>query len=307
MLKLPDVLAQSLPVATLFGMLLSLSRLAKDGEIAALGAGGVKRSRLLMPFIVIGSIVGLVTFCTTESVVPYTNHEFQNILRSILLEDTMPTLEENVFLRAGGDRFFYMEKVDSRTHEMQNVMIYETHKAGTPPRIITARAARMDAGVLRLSDGIIHEFGPEGYVDYEVKFKEMDVRMDQNLENFFGEQKTPSEMSRKELGDNIALFRKSGIKVDALVVDYQLKLALPFASLIFVLVGSGFVTRQAKSGRLWGAAASTGVALAYYLLASLSRSLGCNGNLPPFVAAWGPNLLLGCTGVVLIYWNDRRI
>jgi len=94
-------------------------------------------------------------------------------------------------------------------------------------------------------------------VVYEAKFKEMNLRMDQKFESFFGDQKTPSEMSRKELKSYIDLFRAGGVNVSALIVDYQLKLALPFAAFIFVLTGAPIAASKSnspKTGRFAGIA-----------------------------------------------------
>jgi lipopolysaccharide export system permease protein len=304
--KLPDAIAQSIPVSTLCGALLSIMRLGKDSELAALRTGGVRAFRLVLPLLVLGLVASVVTFAFNERVVPWANHEFENMVRRIVLEEALPTAEENVFFRGTGDRFFYIRKVDQSSQELRDVLVYEARKEG-PPRIITARSGSAKGVIWTLSDGVVHDLDAEGYVVYEAKFKEMSLRMDQKFESFFGEQKTPSEMSRRELKSYIDLFQAGGVNVSALIVDYQLKLALPFAAFIFVLTGAPIAASAVspKTGRFTGIALGGCIAFLYYALSSILRSLGVSSALPPFVAAWTGNIIFALVGAVLIVRSEQ--
>jgi len=79
-----------------------------------------------------------------------------------------------------------------------DVLVYEVRKDGLPGLLLPRAEARKGV-VWTLSDGVVHDLDSEGYVVYEAKFKEMNLHMDQKFESFFDGQKTPSEMSRKEL------------------------------------------------------------------------------------------------------------
>lgn len=304
--KLPDAIAQSIPVATLCGALLSLMRLGKDSELAALRTGGVRAFRIVLPLLFLGLVASVSTFAFNERVVPWANHEFENIIRRMVLQETLPTAEENVFFRGAGDRFFYIRKVDASSRELRDVLVYEVRKEGLP-RIITAKSGSAKGVVWTLSDGVVHDLDSEGYVVYEAKFKEMNLRMDQKLETFFDGQKTPGEMSRKELKSYIDLFQAGGVDVAALIVDYQLKLALPFAAFIFVLTGAPIAvsTVSPKTGRSAGIVSGGCITFFYYALSSILRSLGCSSVLPPFIAAWTGNIIFGLVGALLIVRSEK--
>jgi len=208
--------------------------------------GGVRAFRIVMPLLFVGLVASITAFAFNERLVPWANHEFENTIRRIVLQEALPTAEENVFFRGTGDRFFYIRKVNAVSGELRDVMVYEVRKEGLP-RIITAKGGSAKGVLWTLSDGVVHDLDSEGYVVYEAKFREMNLRMDQRFESFFDGQKTPSEMSRKELKSYIDLFQAGGINVAALIVDYQLKLALPFASFIFVLIGAPIGREHSKS------------------------------------------------------------
>lgn len=302
--KLPDAVVQSLPVATLFGALLAIARLSRDSELSALRASGARVPRLILPLLVLALFVSVLTFWLNERVVPWTNHQYENMVRKLVLQEALPSVEENVFFRGTQDRFFYVREVDPNARLLHDVMIYEV-RSDRLPRIITARRGTARGALWTLEDGVVHDLDRDGYVAYEAKFRSMTLEMDQGLDAFFGEQKTPAEMSRKELGEHIALFRRSGIKVNALVVDYDLKLALPLAALVFVLTGAPLGIAGPRSGRLFGAAVSGSIAFSYYVFSSVLRSLGCNEILPPLVAAWTPNILFAAAGVFLMIRSEK--
>ncbi|HCD41788.1 MAG TPA: hypothetical protein DEQ54_04090, partial [Firmicutes bacterium] len=67
--KLPDAVAQSIPVATLCGALLSLMRLGRDSELAALRTGGVRAFRILLPLLVLGFLASVSAFAFNENLV----------------------------------------------------------------------------------------------------------------------------------------------------------------------------------------------------------------------------------------------
>ena len=304
--KLPDAVVQSIPVSTLCGALMSLMRLGKDSELAAFRTGGIRVPRLLLPLLVLGVAASVITFAFNEHVVPWANHEFENIIRRIVLQEALPTVEENVFFRGGGDKFFYIRKVDALSKELRDVLVYEVQKEGFP-RIITAKSGSAKGAIWTLSEGVVHQLGSEGYVTYEAKFDTMNLHMDQGVEAFFGGQKTPGEMNRKELKSYIDLFRASGISVNALIVDYQLKLALPLAAFIFVLTGAPIVISVVgpKTGRFLGVALGGLIAFLYYAFSSVLRSLGCCDVLPPFAAAWAANIVFALVGVMLIARSEQ--
>jgi lipopolysaccharide export system permease protein len=48
-----------------------------------------------------------------------------------------------------------------------------------------------------------------------------------------------------------------------------------------------------------GVAASITICFAYFIIMQFSLAFGTGGYLPPWFAAWCPNLLFGITGLVL--------
>ncbi|HHY98802.1 MAG TPA: YjgP/YjgQ family permease [Firmicutes bacterium] len=301
--KLPDAIAQSLPFASLFGCVIALSRIAKDSELAAMRTGGMSFKRVILPFMGLSIFISLGSFSLNEWVVPWANHESYNIIRRIAIEESMPQVEENVFIRGTQNRFFYVRKMDPSSRLMQDVMIYETGR--DLPRIITARKARGNGPVWYLYNGVVHDLNAEGFVECEARFEQMKIPIEKELANFFENQKTTQEMSRRELKENIDLFARSGINVDPLLVDYHMKLSLPVAASLLTVAGAPLGVSRPRGGRMFGAVVAAMLSFGYFILASVMRSLGANSVLPPLWAAWTPDVVFAIAGIVLVILSER--
>ncbi|AGB42309.1 putative permease [Halobacteroides halobius DSM 5150] len=297
--KIPGVMVQSFAISILFATLLSLSQLVKKNEVIAFRMGGVSLQRLLLPFLIVALVVSISTFFINEQLVPWTNHRAENIVRRIILKQGLPDLKEGSFFKGLDKRYFYIGKIDEQEDKFYEIMLYELAKDKKFPRLITAKMGYFKDKVWHLVDGLVNKFNQQGELIYQSAFKELKINVNQKLENFYGQQKTTSEMSREELLKDIKLFKESGLDVSSLLVDYHLKLAKPFACFIFVLIGAPLTVRS-KQGRIFGVIASIVIVFLYYVILSFSRSLGRNGLLNPLLAAWLPNLIFSVIGIYLI-------
>ncbi len=82
-------------------------------------------------------------------------------------------------------------------------------------------------------------------------------------------------------------------------VEIQKKYSIPFACIVFVLLGIplGLSTRKGSAGIALGV--SLLVILAYYLFLIAGEQLADRRMMPPFLSMWLPNIILGAFGTVL--------
>ncbi len=301
--KIPGMMVLTLPIAMLFSTLLALGRLSQDSELKIMRSSGIAYRRIMIPVIVAGLLVSGLTYVANERVVPWSNHEFQNTLRIIIFQDGLPAVQENVFFRGGEDRYFYIGNVNTKTNKLEHVMVYELTKSPFP-RIITAKTGVYQDNNWFLTNGILQELDEQGFVNQEASFAEMTIITEDQAEVFLGNQKTTDEMNREELRAHIERFQRGGLRVRSFVVDYHLKLALPLASFIFGLFGAP-LSLYSKGGKSFGIAVSLVATFIYYVLTSVSRSLGVNGVLPPVLAAWLTNGVFALIGGFMLVRSDK--
>jgi lipopolysaccharide export LptBFGC system permease protein LptF len=83
----------------------------------------------------------------------------------------------------------------------------------------------------------------------------------------------------------------------------QGRLASPWTCLVVVLIALPFGAASGRRNVFVGVAASIAIAFSYFVLQQLGLALGTGGYLPPWLAAWLPNLIFGLAGV----WMAARV
>lgn len=86
-------------------------------------------------------------------------------------------------------------------------------------------------------------------------------------------------------------------------VEVHKKFAIPFACIIFVLIGAPLAVRFPRGGVGMVIAASLTIFAIYYMSLIGGESLGDRGRIAPFWGPWAPNLLFGAIAV----WALSRI
>ncbi|MBU0581424.1 MAG: LptF/LptG family permease [Candidatus Margulisbacteria bacterium] len=304
--KIPAIMVLFFPMATLFATMIVLIRMAKDSEITVFRAGGVCMLRIVAPILVAGFIVTLLSFLVNEKVVPWANHISDNLIRRAVLKKPPPDIAENTFFKESRDRYFYIRKLDSGKHLMEDIFIYETTRDF--PRLITAKTATWTGQEWQLQDGFVHKFDEEGFVSYEGKFNKMNIKVDRDVNNFFSDEKTPREMSSTELKNKIKGLEKGGVDTKSLAVDFQMKFAEPAASLAFALIGAAICIAFVRSSKdWWGVVGSVLLALLtvgfYFFVMATFRSLGRGGAIPALLGAWSPNFIFMVLAGILL-WRE---
>src|SRR5262245_60969006 len=77
---LPSILAITIPMAFLLGVLLAFGRLASESEIIALRAVGVSPLRLLSPVLILATVMTAITFYINAVALPAANQAHREIV-----------------------------------------------------------------------------------------------------------------------------------------------------------------------------------------------------------------------------------
>jgi lipopolysaccharide export system permease protein len=159
---------------------------------------------------------------------------------------------------------------------------------------LTADSARWSdsTGQWRLMSGSSHIYTDSGAAPITLRFASATVRhFDETPRSLLIEPKRPEEMAYGELGEYIAVLRRSGNDTKKLEVERAIKLALPAACLVVALFGAPLAVSNPRAGMAWGVAISLGTTVLYLLMINLSKAVGTSGVINPTLSAWVPNIL----------------
>ena len=302
--QMPEIIVETFPVAVLFAIMSGIGRLNREREITALRMGGFSIYRLVIPLIIFGILISGMTYFLNENVVPWTNHRARNIIREAALQDVMPEVREEVFFEGPDDKMFYVDSYDDENRRLENVIIYDRQAGGDFPEMITATTGEISGQDWILRRGYVHRYDDGGRLEIAAEFEEMEFTVEEDMDQFLARQRTPDEMSREELREEIELFRRSGIDVTSLLVDYHMKIALPFTSLVFVLIGTPLSLGN-KDSRALNLGLTVVIIFSYYVIVSFARSFGRNQMIHPITAAWLPHIIFTLLGVLLIIFREK--
>lgn len=307
--KLPAILIIFSPIAVLFSIMLLLVRMIKDNELLVLLTSGVSVVRIIFPLTIATFITSLFAFGMNEALVPWTNREANAIIAREIDRKPPPEIAENVVFKGTDDRYFYVQRIDRKSGEMQSVIVFED--SGQFPRLLVAHRAQWGLNEWNLWNGKSIELNENGEVEFTNTFDRMRITVNQNLDLIEGTTKSPTEMDSRELKQRIKVFENSGISTQSLKVEYGLKQSIPAACFVFGIIGIAYCFTFIQTGKdWWGVIIAIGIAaittMSYFFVVAVSRALGKGGTISPFTSVWLANLIFGAWGIGLLVFQSKR-
>ncbi len=303
--SLPPTLVISFPMALLLSNLVAFGRMSSDSEITALKAGGYSFSRIVAPAVLAGIFITGLTFLFNEKLVPVANEKFTRLFRrEVTLKRPLPLIAENRFFEAGPGRKFFVRRFNDKTREMYGVVMYEGQVRGFP-RVIEAERARIDGGVCFFWNGRVSDIHMSGEDRNYTYFDNMEYPIDTHYVNpdHVPDSKNSRTMNLQELYYFIQESEAKGMSKNILNqhwIEFWTKTSIPFAGLIFVLIGAPLGSQTTRSGTGIGIGMSVVIIFLYYVLMAAGKAFAKGGYMPPFIGVWFPNFVIGAFGAWLI-------
>lgn len=301
MFKIPLIVLQVVPVATLLSSVITLGILSRNNEIVAAMASGISLYRVVAPIIGISILISILSFIGNESVLPYTNHRARHI-ENVALKKGKPlgSFKQNRIWYRSHNAVYNIDLFDPERNTLKGVTIYYLDKDFKLSARIDAETARwVDEKWLfyNVSSRSFHN-GEEVKME---RWSEKVIPIPEVPDDFKIVEKSTDEMSYINLRNYVMKIRAEGYDATKYVVDMHARIAFPFVNLIMPLLGIPFALRTERGkGIVRGVGISIVISFAYWVMLSFSLSLGHSGILPPIVSAWIANLIFLMLGVFML-------
>ena len=306
--RLPQTIALTLPMATMFATLMAIGRLSGDGEVVAMRAGGLSFLRVATPILFAGLVVTGVAFAFNEAIVPHANAASRRLLAEMA---TQVAADQDYLLfqipeKGRPERIVYAAHFNPHNNTLKDVWIAEFHGQKFW-QSFEAREAVWQGQTIKLHHVVHTQQTGQGELRQEVEQFEYEVgRAPWQVKRLH---KEPEDMTLTELRAQIRRYEQLPVQQRRELVvlreHYQIRLATPWCALGFALIGVALGQRpQRTSTGVW-LGISLVIILAYYIIFNILRVIGEQGTVPVIVAAWMPNFILFAIGGGLLLDASR--
>ncbi len=302
--SLPEILALVIPVAMLLSTLFSIGVLSKNHEITALKSSGNSLYRILAPLYILALIISIWVVLFKGYVVPYANQKKVEI-KKIKFEKIRSAEQAQIidlFVQGEGGWIFHFKIYDTKLKQGVDALFQRFEGEKLMEWIEAQNVTWKDPGWF-LEKGRLRVFEDTSIQTEKYETFSSWVRYDLKAkpELFSREQKTPDQMNLKELASYLKLKKKSGRDVTKELVDMYVLLSFSLLNFIIVLFGAPLAAHPRRSGLAFNFGVTVIVGFIYYILFKIGQSLGYNQKLPPWLSAWGGNIIFGILGLGVLF------
>lgn len=294
--RVPEDMQFIFPVATLMAGLLGFAGLSKNGELTSMRAAGISLRRLLLPVLVFGLAATAGTWFFLNRFVPPAMKRSQDLWVEHFRATQPPQFKDNFTLRSKGNRLVSVARVNLRDPilERLSVRMYPEGPNGPVTRISAPRARWDPADRAWICEQALIEVTPSDPSKPVLRTRHLvhALHLEEGPEVFQHQERTPQELTPEELAARIDELDARGLQSTlGLRVELYLKHSFPFCVLIFAVLGAVMGITNSRSGGFMGFGVALVLTFVYYVMMSLSASLGKTGTVPPLVSAWLHNVV----------------
>jgi lipopolysaccharide export system permease protein len=255
---------------------------------------------------IVAGCAWLFTLGLSLFILPKGNHALKSALMEMAQSRAQLGLKERVFNNQFNDLVFYVNRISSDGRRLHEIFISDERSPKTKRtivadegQILTDTASKLLT--IRLFNGTILRVGDEMRSTQTVRFQNYDFRVD--LASMFRTRtrshKGRGELSTAELRQALAMKKPGSKEHNELLLEWHYRISLPFACIVLGFLAAPLGVQSGTGSRLSGVCLGLCLFLLYYVFHSAAQAFGEDGNYPPAVGKWLPNVVFGILAVVM--------
>lgn len=294
------------PMSMLFAVILTYGRMSQDSEIVALRAAGLSMKTLVIPGLLLGALIALISAQTSFELAPWGNRQFEVLYSQMGNTKAAATIKAGTFSEGFFNMVVYANEVDTQSGRLRDVFIYDEKDRENPLTIISREGQIIPdplfpghSVLLRLSHGDIHR---KGQNHTKIKFESYDIQLTDPIKKTTRE-KSPQSMTLEDL-KNPKPPPKKTLTPEMMRVfqtEWHKRWAIAVLCIVFALIGVGLGTQiQKRSQKSNGLILSIAVIISYWVLYVICEGAARSGQSPVALSVWAPNILFGFLSLYLL-------
>ncbi|MCD8292985.1 MAG: LptF/LptG family permease [Prevotellaceae bacterium] len=279
------------PLFVFIAVIFFTSKLAENSEIIAMFSTGMSFKRMLRPYMISAAIIAVVTFCLGAYVIPkgsITRLDFEDKY----YKPRKTTSARNIQLEVDSGVIAYIERFEDRSKTGYRFSL-DKFKEKQLVSHMTARSITYDTTAVHrwtVRDYMIRELN--GMRENIFKGDRIDTTLQMEPADLLVTRNQQEMMTSPQLDTYIDRQRQRGFaNIKEFEIEYHKRIAMSFASFILTLIGVSLSSRKTKGGMGLHLGIGLALSFSYILFQTIASTFAVNGNVPPSIAVWIPNIL----------------
>ena len=291
---LPSIVTNMMPACVLLAALITFGLFSRNHEIVAMKANGISLYRIARPVLAFALVVCGLNFLLNEYVTPAANWRSEHIVYAEIQKNKQwGAFKENQIWLKSQNAIYNIKYFAAAQNGLRGVTINYLDPQFQLSSRIDAKEAIWKDDHWELRDVLRTTFAGKEFPVFE-RLPSLAVDIAEKPEDFRVVQKSADQMGFRELRSFIRKLRQEGYDATRYETDLHGKIAFVFVSLILALIGVTFPMRSERSGGIaQGIGIGVIIGFSYWIVFGFTLSLGRSGTVPPIVAAWATNVILG--------------
>jgi len=292
----PVFLTISMPFSVLVASVTLFNQVCGDNEYVAMKTSGWSFFFLVRPVILFSVLVYIATNFVVFYATPWGTQSFRETIFNIVKNRAHIDIKPKTFNKDFKNLVLYAN--DKKPGDVLiDVFVSDKSKEGDST-IILAKQGIIIADSktfkikLQFQDGTVHDVTKDGksynILDFDRYERYLEIPDVERLKKRLTVRH--KDISYSELKKKIAEDKAEGKNTDGDEVRLSKKFSIPFACLIFGVLGATLGIKSNRSGKSGGMIVSIFVVALYYITVVFSQNLGSHGLLNPMLSMWIPNL-----------------
>ena len=279
------------PLFVFIAVIFFTSKLAENSEIIAMFSTGMSFKRMLRPYMVSAAIIAVVTFTLGAFVIPRGSVTRINFEDKYYKQRKMNTAR-NIQLEVDSGVIAYIDRFEdySKTGYRFSLDKFEGKQLVSH---LTARSITYDTSAVHkwtIKDYMIREM--KGMKETITQGSRIDTTLFMEPADFLIMKNQQEMLTSPQLSEYIDRQRQRGFaNIKEFEIEYHKRIAMSFASFILTLIGVSLSSRKTKGGMGLHLGIGLGLSFSYILFQTIASTFAINGNMPPAIAVWIPNIL----------------
>ena len=308
--SLPFIIAQSTPYATLVGFLMCLGGMMSNNEILIFRASGFSFFTIMIPVVVLGGAISLVSFFVNDYLLPVGTVKYNELLREIIYSTPTVELESNSVKKMDGSNLIVGEVTDN---SISDLVIFNTKDSDTDKVIVAGESELSGSDIngvlmsLQMSDSLVLSMKKSRRTDYDV-LKSKKATFNVFDSSILGSSsRSPREMTAVDLYSEIQELKNTmnetsssdKYKFRIWMMEFNKKFAIPFGAIFFAFLAFSLAFLFGKhNGQTIGLFLGIVICVVYWAMQIMGQLFVQKVGLDPFLCIWVPNFVIGIFGII---------